>query len=170
MTDATPAERWLPTPGYEHLYEVSDLGRVRSLLHRTRQGCRGGKVLKPWAKAAGYVAVTLFSDGIRRKFYVHQLVALAFIGPCPPGQEVRHGRGGPADNRLVNLCYGTRSENMLDAVDHGTHRWAGVTHCIHNHEYTPGNTYIIPTTGSRQCRMCHADAMARFLAKRDKVG
>lgn len=48
------------------------------------------------------------------------LVMLAFVGPRPDGLDVCHGNGNPADNRLENLRYGTRSENMRDALRHGT--------------------------------------------------
>lgn len=42
---------------------------------------------------------------------VHQLVALAFLGPCPAGQYVLHGPGGKLDNSLDNLSYGTPADN-----------------------------------------------------------
>jgi hypothetical protein len=51
---------------------------------------------------------------------IHKLVAEAFIGPCPEGQEVRHGPKGYADNSVGNLCYGTHAENMADMVRDGT--------------------------------------------------
>jgi hypothetical protein len=51
---------------------------------------------------------------------VHKLVLLAFVGPNPPKYECLHANGDPADNRLVNLRWGTRSENIQDAVRHGT--------------------------------------------------
>jgi hypothetical protein len=104
VTDSPPAlERWLPVPGYEGFYEVSDLGRVRSL---ARQGTYG-RTLKPIPDSHGYLRVVLSCDKRRRGRYVHQLVLLAFIGPCPTGHEVRHGPAGKLDNRLSNLSYGT---------------------------------------------------------------
>lgn len=51
---------------------------------------------------------------------VHQLVASAFFGPPPPKMEVRHLNGIPHDNRIENLRYGTRKENIRDGVNHGT--------------------------------------------------
>jgi len=99
-------ERWLSIEGYEGMYEVSDLGRVRSLprFHA------GGRVLKPGYN--GPVAnVGLCRDGRSRSFRVHQLVMRAFVGPCPEGMEVCHGPAGRLDNRLVNLSYGTRLKN-----------------------------------------------------------
>ena len=109
MPDATH-ENWRQIPGYPD-YEVSDLGRVRS--NRPLNGIpQYQRVLRP-AFNHGYPQVTLH-NGTRRAWRVHRLVLLAFVGPCPPGQEVRHGPGGKADARLVNLCYGTRAQNIAD--------------------------------------------------------
>jgi hypothetical protein len=53
---------------------------------------------------------------------VHHLVMLAFEGPCPNGLECRHLNGNPQDNRFENLKWGTRLENIHDAIRHGTFR------------------------------------------------
>jgi hypothetical protein len=53
---------------------------------------------------------------------VHRLVLLAFVGPCPAGHEVLHLNHQPADNRLENLRYGTRSENIAMDWAVGTRR------------------------------------------------
>lgn len=116
-------ERWLPIAGHDG-YEVSDLGRVRSV-DRTvvdkigRSRFHRGRVLNFGTLGKGYVAVRL---GWRQPLmYVHRLVLEAFVGPCPPQNECLHGPGGPADNRLTNLRWGTRSENSFDALRDGTH-------------------------------------------------
>lgn len=118
--EPVPPERWLPVPGYEGLYEVSDQGRVWSNQWRT-SGKRGG-LLKPTRISAGnpHLKVALYLDGVTSAAQIAHLVAAAFIGPRPEGQVVRHGPGGPADNRLVNLCYGTHAENMQDKKRDGT--------------------------------------------------
>src|ERR1022692_1435720 len=148
MHDGT--ERWLPVVGYEGLYDVSDLGRVRSL---PRRNCRG-TVLRPTLTKLGYLRVEPCADGSGRKVMVHVLVAAAFHGPCPPGLEVRHLDGNSQNNAASNLAYGTASENCLDMVQHGTHHKARVTHCPAKHEYKPANTYITPA-GTRWCKECH---------------
>jgi NUMOD4 motif len=118
-------ERWLPVAGYEGLYEVSDLGRVRSLTRtvQTRAGARvyKGRMLKTYINAGtrGYPFVRLSRVGAQENCQVHALVLHAFAGPRPPGQETRHGPGGKTDASLVNLSYGTRSENLADRVRDG---------------------------------------------------
>jgi NUMOD4 motif len=90
-------ERWLPVPGWERLYEVSDLGRVRSL---PRKGGNnrwyGGKVLVPYPHK-GYPVVPLCRGGQRTMRAIHQLVLEAFAGPCPPGMQACHNNGQPGD-------------------------------------------------------------------------
>lgn len=81
---------------------------------------QGGRlsVLKPTPrKKSGHMVVCL---GRRCARLVHRLVLEAFVGPCPEGMECRHLDGNPANNRLDNLCWGTRRENCEDAVRHGT--------------------------------------------------
>jgi hypothetical protein len=115
MDEATP-EAWLPVIGYEGLYEVSDLGRVRSL---PRFNTAGG-VLKTQFDRRGYGRVSLCCNGVPKVAKVHQIVAAAFIGPCPDGLMVCHGPGGSSDNRVVNLSYGTAQQNVHDKFRDGT--------------------------------------------------
>ena len=116
-----PSERWLPVPGYEGFYEVSDRGRVRSVRHMTRAGWRGGRVLKPFPDSDGYLRVNLSCQGeISGLQPVHGLVLLAFAGPPREGQQARHGAGGKLDNRPANLCWGTSLEQSDDKRRDGT--------------------------------------------------
>lgn len=112
-------ERWLPIPGFRRLYEVSDRGRVRSLVRRTKTGKRGGKLLHPGRNDGGYLHVSLYRKNKPRIRYVHVLVLTAFLGPCPKGQEARHGDGRRGNNRLSNLCWGTAHDNAGDRDVHG---------------------------------------------------
>lgn len=122
MNDSLPApERWLPVPGFEGFYEVSDMGRIRSVRHMTAVGPRGGNLLKPFPDSDGYLRVNLSRHGeIHGLRPVHGLVLLAFSGPAPDGQQVCHGTGGKTDNRLANLRYGTPLENSDDKRRDGT--------------------------------------------------
>ena len=116
-------EIWRDIPGYEGSYQVSSLGRVRSLprsvpvYNRVRgvtyaRACPG-KILRPAVcDMAGHMSVHLGKRS--RGIPVHQLVLRAFYGPPPPGTEAMHLNGNPRDNRPENLKYGTHSENMID--------------------------------------------------------
>jgi hypothetical protein len=107
--------------GWEGLYEVSDLGRVRGVPRTASDGRRlRGRVLKPYLDGRGHYLFVTLSRGAPKICQVHRLVAAAFIGRCPEGQEVRHGPGGKLDNRATELCYGTRAENMADCLRDGT--------------------------------------------------
>lgn len=119
-------EEWRAVIGYEGLYEVSSIGRVRSLdrLHSTPSG-KGrlypGKLLSPGIeKRSGYRAMGLYKNNRGRMVRVHCLVLDAFVGPRQDNQVARHLNGNPADNRLENLAWGTRLENARDAQVHGT--------------------------------------------------
>ena len=105
-------EQWKPIPGYESQYDVSDKGNVRSY-------CRSAtpKLLKPGRMTAGHLSVALGRGNSR---CVHELVLIAFVGEKPHKHECRHLNGNPADNRLENLAWKTRGENIRDAVKHGT--------------------------------------------------
>ena len=114
------AEEWRPVRGYEGFYSVSSYGRVQSLdrfcLGRDgRSELHHGKILKPWRGKNGYLYVSIK----RRHATVHRLVADAFIGPAPDKHDVMHINGNREDNRIENLQYGTRSENLRSTYDYG---------------------------------------------------
>jgi len=155
-------EQWRPIPGFEGLYEASNLGRVRS--PRT--------ILKQRLSNKGYPVVELSKDGRSRESLVHRQVLSAFQGGPPPGNECRHLNGIPTDNRIENLAWGSRSENTVDQIAHGTHRNARKTSCPRGHEFTPENTYIQPSNGGRRCRACeesdHVKACQRAYYRANK--
>lgn len=118
-------EVWRDIPGYEGKYQVSTEGRVRSLDRYVRAGKNGkgmrkvnGRVLRPGRYCkSGHVSVVL-GKGTPGK-PVHQLVALAFLGPRPRGLDICHNDGNPSNNRLSNLRYDTRTNNILDTYKNG---------------------------------------------------
>jgi hypothetical protein len=67
----------------------------------------------------GYPYTTLHR-GRPKRFHVHTLLLLAFVGPCPENMECRHLNGIAHDNRLSNICWGTPEENLEDKRRHGT--------------------------------------------------
>lgn len=104
-------EIWKPVPGYEDNYIISNFGNIQTVA-TTFRNIRPGRLLKPTACKNGYCIVRLWSKGSGGKpLYVHRLVMLAFVGPCPRGEEVNHKDGNRTNNRLDNLEYMTRSEN-----------------------------------------------------------
>ena len=118
-------EEWRDIPGYEGFYQVSDLGNVISLVRLTQEaidrGVRKAKQSLAFGKnKQGRLQVTLCRNGFTKRFQVHCLVLLAFVGPCPEGMECRHLNGQHADNRLENLEWNTHTVNMGDKDAHGT--------------------------------------------------
>lgn len=114
-------KRWLPVVGYEHSYEVSDHGDVRSVTRICTDGREyPGKVLIGRPNARGYLRVVLSRASVRKHVSVHSLVLSAFVSARPIGPEARHLNGIRTDNRLSNLCWGTKLENAADRRVHGT--------------------------------------------------
>lgn len=114
-----PGERWRAVPGYAGRYEVSDRGRVRSLVSKWGP-LMAPDLLDPSPGHGGYVWIRL-TDGEGGKVDrgAHALVLSAFVGPCPDGMEACHRDGNPANNRLANLRWDTHQSNVDDTVRHG---------------------------------------------------
>lgn len=117
-------EIWRPIKGYEELYEVSSLGRIRSLDRFVKhsngglKNVRGGiKVLPPPNKNTGYILVSLYKNGKGWTTSVHRLVAFAFPEICGEyfdGAVVDHLDTNRANNKADNLRWCTISENHLN--------------------------------------------------------
>lgn len=126
-TSTSPAEQaseigveiWREIVGYEGLYSVSNLGRVRSLVDR--RGAIREKLLKPVANRKGYFFIILYKARTLKRHSVHRLVLRAFKRARYIGQDqCRHLNGDPTDNRLFTLAFGTAKENEADKITHGT--------------------------------------------------
>jgi len=103
-----PGEVWRDVVGYEGLYLVSNLGRVK----------RDAHVLRPSPVTGGYLRVDLNKGG-RKARLIHCLVAEAFIGPCPEGMEVNHIKAEPGNNAASNLEYLTPTGNVAHTAKLG---------------------------------------------------
>lgn len=117
-------ERWRPVVGFEGLYEVSELGGVRSLariVHYSGRFTRrhAARTLRAGIGERRHLLVALQRDKFRKTGWIHRLVLEAFVGPCPEGMQCRHLDGDPANNRLSNLKWGTPKENQADRERHG---------------------------------------------------
>lgn len=109
-------EIWKDIAGYEGLYQVSNLGRVKSLdraVHHKRLGTtqRIGKFISSAINSRGYAVVTLHRDGTKKTLAVHRLVAVAFFGEHE-NMEVNHIDQDRTNNCLDNLEWVTHLANM----------------------------------------------------------
>lgn len=158
-------EEWRAVPGFEGFYEASSEGRVRSLDRIDAAGRSiHGRVLKPGKlKGSGRLQVTLSKDGLVKQMKVHQVVALAFHGECPEGMEVCHYPDRDVtDNRPDNLRYGTKRQNQIDSMEHGTHKETRKTHCPRGHLLVAPNLRV-RKAAEEKCRECLACARVRSL-------
>lgn len=126
MSETHPSEEFRPIEGFPG-YEVSNWGRVRScLLPGSRLRGRGYSdkwhFLKPQNGPQGYLTVGLRDENRHVQWYIHHLVLKTFVGPRPPGKEVRHLDGNKKNAALWNLAWGTKKENEADKLAHGTIR------------------------------------------------
>ena len=120
-------ELWKDIIGFEGYYQISDLGRVRSLDREIKSHLKGkeyvkkitGRILKPVNNGIGYFQINLLRDGKTLKKYIHVLVAEHFLEK--PNNidfyEVNHIDHIKYNNTVENLEYVTKSENMLKSAD-----------------------------------------------------
>lgn len=106
-------EEWKPVWGYEGIYEVSNLGRVRSVDRLNSYGRKNrGKLLKQTPLPdTRYLYVKLLKDGKSKMFKIHRLVAMTFIGEPKNGEVVDHIDGDRQNNNLENLRFVSQREN-----------------------------------------------------------
>ena len=129
-------EIWKDIEGYEGLYQVSNLGRVNSLArvvkyknYNSKNNSNCHKVVEKIKKATckgkgshgggGYYVVTLYKNGKSKQWYVHRLVAMAFLPNDENKETVNHIDGDKSNNCLSNLEWATYSENVHHAIETG---------------------------------------------------
>lgn len=151
----TELEHWRPVPGFEGRYDVSDQGRIWTRAY--------GRCRKQSANDSGHWQVGL-GNNPKVLWLVNRLVLTVFDGPCPEGMESLHRNNNPADNRISNLHWGTRSDNGNDRVRHGVHHMAVRDRCKNEHLYVDGS-YRINAKGARECKLCDRDKMRHLRAK-----
>ena len=95
-------EIWKDAVGYEGTYQISYIGKVKSL---KRPRHLKDRILKAYQDKNGYWCVNLYKDGKPQIQYVHHLVALAFLGPRPEGYHIHHLDHDSSNELLTNLEY-----------------------------------------------------------------
>jgi hypothetical protein len=121
-------EIWKDVVGYEDSYEVSSLGNVKSKTKTISQKNSFGnfqnvvyrqRILKLKISDSGYPKVSLSKNSKGKDFYTHRLVAIAFLQNLENKPEVNHKNGIKTDNRVVNLEWNTKSENVRHSYENG---------------------------------------------------
>ena len=116
-----PHEEWRDVIGYEGLYKVSNLGRVKSLKYEKE------KIVKHYVNKSGYLSVCLSKNNKTRTSQIHRLIAKAFLSNPEKKPTVNHRFGKKFDNRVSEIEWATRSENSRHAVNMGL-RKSGYNH------------------------------------------
>ena len=115
MKNCLLPEEWKPVQGYENHYEVSSLGRVRSLMWGGPQGSKprpAPRFVQTAAREAGYLFVGLCKQNLPRKYLlVHRMVLEAFVG-SGVGMDAHHVDCEPRNNALSNLEWKSRQDNV----------------------------------------------------------
>ena len=116
-------EEWKDISGYEGRYQISNMGRIRSLPRIVKNGIgechKKGKILKPQKAVNGYMRATLCNEKYYKHFKIHRLVAEHYI-PNPENKpQVNHINGDKTDNRVDNLEFCTHEENIKHAIKNG---------------------------------------------------
>lgn len=109
-------EIWKDVEGYENLYQISNLGNVRSLNYRNKGLVKN---LTQTVNQYGYKTVILRKDGMQKNFKVHRLVAIAFLSRVEDRNIVNHKDGNKSNNNALNLEWCTYSENLKHAYKTG---------------------------------------------------
>lgn len=111
-------ELWKPIEGYEGLYEISNLGRVKRLERYTYDSIGRKQSFKEMLiklhKDSNhyYLKVNLYKNGVGKPFYIHRLVYETFVGEIPEGMQVNHIDENKENNRVDNLNLMTPSQNI----------------------------------------------------------
>lgn len=168
-------ETWRPVPSHVGLYEVSDLGRVRSL-DRIVVGAAGrqrrvaGRILRPTLRPDGRHKVALCRGGVETTRLVAHLVLEAFVGPRPGDLDACHNDDDQGNDRLANLRWDTHLANCKDRTDNGGHGSQKKDRCPRYHLLRSPNIRAYDVRrGTRNCLACHRATSRYSWAKRKGI-
>jgi NUMOD4 motif/HNH endonuclease len=159
-------EIWKPINGYEGLYEVSNMGRIKRLATTGKRCIRKERILKVALDHRGYHKVKLSKFNIAKPFKVHRLIAFAFIDNPENKRTINHKNGIKGDNKVENLEWNTDSENMSHAynvlgrknseenIKNAVAKVSRKVTCL-----TSGNTYISVSEAARKEKLSRRSVM-----------
>lgn len=128
-------EEWKPVVGYEGLYEISNLGRVKSLTKwQGNKHIFSEHIIKPTDNGHGYMIVSLRKEGKRKSHYVHRLVATEFIENYKNYKYVNHIDYDKTNNKVNNLEWCTQKQNIIHSIPRMRHR-KSITHTNTGEKY-----------------------------------
>lgn len=138
--DTKVQEIFNPIKGFEGLYEISQLGRVKSVARISPHGSGNDltikeRILKQGNGTNGYRYVVCRKEGKSHTLYIHRLVAIHFVDNPNNYPQVNHEDGNKSNNTALNLEWCTQSQNMRHAVDTGIIKYK---YGKDNHSYRHG--------------------------------
>lgn len=116
-------ETWKDIEGYEGIYQVSDMGRIKSMAREKRNKWGtfmvGEMIMKPIIDRNGYRTIRLAKEGKQKAAFIHRLVLSAFVRSPGVGDDCNHKDGDKGNNSLSNLEWVSRSQNVAHAERFG---------------------------------------------------
>ena len=143
--------------GWEDLYEVSSMGRVR----------RGSRVIAPKVDQGGRLRISLCRNAKAIDRFIHVLVLEAFVGPRPSKFDCCHNDGNSVNNALTNLRWDTKKANQADRVKHGTMSFGEKNHAS---KLTEEQVESIRRDGRRQAVIAREYGIVQQTVSKIKLG
>ena len=112
-------EIWKDIVGYEGIYEISNLGRIRTFNYKNTNNV---EIMKNFIDGSGYIKISLCKNGIKKQYFIHRLVAQAFIPNLKNKRTVNHKDGNKLNNCVGNLEWVTCEENIHHAWKNGLNK------------------------------------------------
>ena len=160
-------EIWKDIQGYEGLYQVSNLGRIRSLdryvMNHSKKELRKGAIKNVRAGIGNYLIVDLYKGNQQRTFRVHRLVAFSFIDNPMNKETVNHIDGNVQNNRVDNLEWATPSEQNYHFYKHGLKSKENIDKTVRRMNEANAKKVMCVETG--KIYSCIADVLREFNKK-----